>query len=152
MSILVGPVDFQHPFSEKSARDFSQLPRDLFAKQNFWRKFFQKKILDPVLFHNVSAQNPAAGRDSGSARESEFLLPRKHAPLPKNVNRLKSVPAGSQNSTRFDAGDLRLLFVNQRLAFAKALHERLGGGVAFAASVDVVSTVCDVDLLASFGR
>eukprot|EP01047_Picozoa_sp_COSAG01_P076462 COSAG01_NODE_13432_length_1586_cov_2.172831_1_plen_76_part_00 len=49
-------------------------------------------------------------------------------------------------------GDLRLLFVNQRLAFAKALHERLGGGVAFAASVDVVSTVCDVDLLASFGR
>jgi hypothetical protein len=28
-------------FSEKSERDFSQLPRDLFAKQNFWRKFFQ---------------------------------------------------------------------------------------------------------------
>jgi hypothetical protein len=25
--------------------------------------------------------------------------------VPKNVNRLKSVPAGSQNSTRFDAAD-----------------------------------------------
>jgi hypothetical protein len=49
-----------------------------------------QKILDPVLFHNISDQNPAAGRDQGSARESEFLLPQKHAPLPKNVNRLKS--------------------------------------------------------------
>jgi hypothetical protein len=89
-----------------------------------------QKILEPVLFHNLSAQNPAAGRVSGSARESEFLLPRKHAPLPKNVNTdseicdddnsgvlvcipqqgtsmtltqtVKSVPAGSQNPTRPD--------------------------------------------------
>jgi hypothetical protein len=43
--------------------------------------------------------------DSGSAPESEFLLPRKHAPLPKNVNRLKSVPAGSQISTGFVAAE-----------------------------------------------
>ena len=51
---------------------------------------------------------------------------------------------------RFSCGRLLrqwLLFVNQRLAFAKALHERLGGGVAFAASADVVSAVCDVDPL-----
>jgi hypothetical protein len=33
----------------------------------------------------------------GSVCESEFLLPRKHAPLPKNVNILKSVPAGSKH-------------------------------------------------------
>eukprot|EP01047_Picozoa_sp_COSAG01_P028642 COSAG01_NODE_1932_length_8871_cov_9.527984_2_plen_163_part_00 len=98
MSILVGPVDFQHPFSEKSARDFSRLPRDLFAKKNSCRKFFRHKILEPVLFHNLSAQNPAAGRDPGSAAESEFLLPRKHAPLPKNVNTLKSVPARDGDS------------------------------------------------------
>eukprot|EP01047_Picozoa_sp_COSAG01_P023494 COSAG01_NODE_1423_length_10356_cov_30.529590_6_plen_202_part_00 len=52
--------------------------------------------MDPVLFHNCSVQNPVAGRDQGCAGESEFLLPQKHAPLPKNVNRLKSVPAGSQ--------------------------------------------------------
>jgi hypothetical protein len=65
---------FSAAFSEKSARDFSQLPRDLFAKQNFWRKLFQQKILDPVLFHNVSAQNPPAGKDSRSAPESEFLV------------------------------------------------------------------------------
>jgi hypothetical protein len=59
-------IRFSAAFSEKSARDFSQLPRDQFAKKNFWRKCFQQKILNPVLFHNVSAQNPAAGRNSGS--------------------------------------------------------------------------------------
>ena len=98
-------IRFSAAFSEKSARDFSQLPQRLICKQEFGRKFFRQKILDPVLFHNLSAQNPPAGRDRGSALESEFLLPRKHAPLPKNVNRLKSVPAGSQNPTRFVAAD-----------------------------------------------
>jgi hypothetical protein len=67
-----------------------------------------QKILEPVLFHNLSAQNPAAGRVSGSARESEFLLPRKHAPLPKNVNTDSEICASrisESDQTRFVAAD-----------------------------------------------
>ena len=45
------------------------------------------------------ARSTAAGRDQGSARESEFLPPQKHAPLPKNVNRLKSQQISAGFST-----------------------------------------------------
>ena len=43
------------------------------------------------------------GRDSVNATVN--AVPRKHAPLPKNVNRLKSMPAGSQNPTGFVSAD-----------------------------------------------
>ena len=45
------------------------------------------------------ARSTAAGRDQGSACESEFLPPQKHAPLPKNVNRLKSQEISAGFST-----------------------------------------------------
>ena len=102
---IIRPVDFQQ-HSQKNQRAISvSCPETNLQKRTSAEKFFRQKILDPVLFHNVSAQNPAAGKDPGSAPESEFLLPRKHAPLPKNVNGLKSLPAGAQNSTGFDAAD-----------------------------------------------
>ena len=87
------PVDFQQHF-QKNQRAFSvSCPETNLQIKTSAEKFFQPKIFDSVLFHNLLNQNPAAGRDPGSAAECEFLQPRKHAPLQKNVNTLKSVPA-----------------------------------------------------------
>ena len=49
-------------------------------------------------------------------------------------------------------GDLQLLAAKQRLAFAQALSERLGGDVTFDASEDVAFAVCSVDPLTLFAR
>jgi hypothetical protein len=67
------PVDFQQ-HSQKNQRAISvSCPETAFAKTNFCRKFFQQKILDPVLFHNVSAQNPPAGRHTATQMQENLL-------------------------------------------------------------------------------
>eukprot|EP01047_Picozoa_sp_COSAG01_P005845 COSAG01_NODE_205_length_22070_cov_106.423877_2_plen_167_part_00 len=94
---------FSAAFSEKSARDFSQLPRDLFAKKNCCRKFFRQKILQPVLFHNLSAQNPpAAGRARPNCHRPYSRPPQTTSP------RTTSTAVGSDGSGHSQAAAVEL--------------------------------------------
>ena len=79
---------------------------------------------------------------------------------PTCVEAFESEATTEQNYTYTDLsqtlgcflGDLQLLAAKQRLAFAQALSERLGGDVTFDASADVAFAVCSVDPLTLFAR